>query len=527
MLTKFVHSFVILLALCLGGCSTFPPGANYPRTASTAMAHPENTQLAQTFSAAANANTGKSGFRVIQVGADGFLMRMQMIKAAEKTIDLQYYIFHGDNTGRLLTAAILSAADRGVRVRILIDDGETENGDEQIALIEAHPSIEIRIFNPFAYRGHVQFFRAGEYLLNNSRLDYRMHNKMLVIDNSIALIGGRNIGDQYFQVDPDSQFADDDLFSTGPITHQMSGIFDEFWNNSRSIPSKALDSAPHNATELVDHRHELNEERVQMKADGIDYVKRITSGEPFQGIVSGRLPLVWAHAQLVSDSPDKKQVEDGSMVGKLMHIDVAKATSGVQSELLMVTPYFIPGKVGMKLFQDLRQRDVHIRILTNSLESSTESLAQAGYMPYRKPLLEQGVELYEICSLLKNNKGSGQTAKMSSHGNFSLHGKLFVMDRQRLFIGSMNFDQRSMHLNTEIGLIVDSPELAQQVAVRFEAMVQPGNAYHVTLDPDSKRLIWHTEINGLAVDTDVEPARSDWQRFKTQFLSHLPLDSEL
>ncbi|HET7774890.1 MAG TPA: phospholipase D-like domain-containing protein, partial [Azospira sp.] len=210
---------------------------------------------------------------------------------------------------------------------------------------------------------------------------------------------------------------------------------------------------------------------------------------------------------------------------------VAEATGSVQSELLMVTPYLIPGKEGMALFLALRQRNVRVRILTNSLESSTVLLAHAGYMHYRVPLLESGVELYEIRALLGNTRGSGQTAAISGAGNYSLHAKLFVFDRQKVFVGSMNFDQRSMHLNTEIGLIIDSPELAQQVARRFDAMAQPANAYRLELRPSDNgsapELIWLTQENGQAVEYGVEPARSTWQRIKANILTLLPLDREL
>ncbi len=167
---------------------------------------------------------------------------MQMINAAEKTLDLQYFIFRGDETGKQLTRAVLHAADRGVRVRVLVDDGETIGGDDQIQALEAHPSVEIRIFNPFRYRGHITLIRFTEFTLNNSRLDYRMHNKLLVVDNSIALIGGRNIGNQYFQIDPESQMADDDVFAAGPIAQQLSATFDDYWNNFLSIPAEALES---------------------------------------------------------------------------------------------------------------------------------------------------------------------------------------------------------------------------------------------------------------------------------------------
>jgi putative cardiolipin synthase len=262
--------------------------------------------------------------------------------------------------------------------------------------------------------------------------------------------------------------------------------------------------------------------------DGVDYMKRVSTGEPLAGVMSGRLPLTWAPARVISDSPDKKKVENGSMVGRLMHRPVADAALAVQTELLMVTPYLIPGDEGMRMFKELHRRGVGIRILTSSLEGSTVDLAQSGYMRYRVPLLENGVELYEIRSLLGNTKGSGQTVTISRFGNYSLHAKLFIFDRQRLFVGSMNFDQRSMHLNTEIGLIIDSPELAGQMATRFEAMTQPANSYALALRSGSRpHLVWDTQEGGKAVEYRKEPARSAWQRMKVRFLSWLPLGREL
>ncbi len=218
-----LHLGCALLACCLGGCVSLPPGSDYPKTRTVALPEPEATHLGRQFADAAHEHGTKAAYRIITVGVDGFLMRMEMINTAERTLDLQYYILHEDESGRLLTEALRRAADRGVRVRLLLDDGETVSGDEQIFAIAARANVEVRIFNPFAYRGHNQFIRATEYLFNHSRLDYRMHNKLIVADNSIALVGGRNIGDQYFQIDPQSQFADDDVFVGGPIVHELSG----------------------------------------------------------------------------------------------------------------------------------------------------------------------------------------------------------------------------------------------------------------------------------------------------------------
>jgi putative cardiolipin synthase len=294
---------------------------------------------------------------------------------------------------------------------------------------------------------------------------------------------------------------------------------------------EALSGGKPSHAALNEHRDVLNEQHQQLKAGGVDYVKRVAIGEPFDGMVSGRLPLIWAPAQLVYDSPDKQKVEKGAMVGRLMQRPVANATLAVQSELLMVTPYLIPGNEGMRLFKNLRQRSVRVRILTSSLESTTVLLAHSGYMHYRVPLLENGVELYEIRSLLGNIRGSGQTTAISRFGNYSLHAKLFVFDRKKVFIGSMNFDQRSMHLNTEIGLIIDSPTLAKQIAERFDAMVQPVNSYQLLLRPSTtgraSSLVWLTQEDGKAVEYNREPARSDWQRIKVNMLSLLPLDKEL
>lgn len=528
---RFHACLVVLIVALLGGCASLPPGSDFAKTTSSALSNPQETRLGRQFTEAANAHQGNSGFRIIPVGADGFLIRMQMINAAERTLDLQYFIFHGDETGRLLTGAVLAAADRGVRVRLLIDDGETTAGDEQITTLEAHRAVEIRIFNPFAYRGHSKLFRAIEFMVNASRLDYRMHNKLLVADNAVALIGGRNIGDPYFQMDPKSQVADDDVFAAGPVAQQLSATFDEYWNSALSIPTEALAGGKSSRAALSAHREALQDQGRQLKAKDNDYVKRVATGEPFNGVISGRLPLIWANARVICDSPEKKKVVSGAMLGQLMQRDVADATIAVQSELLMVTPYLVPGKEGMLLFRDLRQRGVRVRILTNSLESAGVLVAQSGYMPYRIPLLESGVELYEVRSLLGNPRGSGQTAAISRFGNYSLHAKLFVFDRQRLFIGSMNFDQRSMHLNTEVGLIIDSPVLAKQVAARFEAMVQPVNSYSLVLHQNETggrpRLVWRTQEGAEAVEYTTEPARTEWQRFRVKVLSLLPLDGEL
>ena len=517
--------------LALVACGTLPSGAGTARQASTAFAAPQTTRLGSLALVHLHDGDGRSGFRLISVGVDGFVLRMQLIEAAQRSLDLQYFIFHGDETGRLITGALLRAADRGVRVRILVDDGETSTGDEQLTQLEAHPSIFLRIFNPFRYRGHSNLLRAAEFALAAGRLDYRMHNKLMVADNAVAVIGGRNIGDQYFQVAPSGQFADDDVVTAGPVVGALSATFDEFWNSELAIPAEALAGGKATHAQLRQDRAELGAQARAAKEGGIDYVARIATGRPLQAILTGELPLLWAPVRLVADSPDKRATEDGRSVGRLMQRPVLKTMLQVHAELLMVTPYLVPGAEGMQVLDALRQRGVRVRILTNSLESSTEPLAQAVYTRYRPPLLEDGVELYEVRAQPGLARGSGQSQAMSRNGNYSLHAKMFVFDREQVFLGSMNFDRRSMHLNTEIGLIIDSPELAAQIVGRFEEMVKPENAYRPVLRPTAEpgqfRLAWEATKDGIAVEYCREPARSAWQRFASGLLSWLPIDREL
>jgi cardiolipin synthase C len=263
---------------------------------------------------------------------------------------------------------------------------------------------------------------------------------------------------------------------------------------------------------------------------GGNQISKPISEQPLAGIISGLLPLTWAPAQLTYDSPYKKQTENGAITGRLMEPAVANAAKAVQSELLIITPFLIPGEEGMQLFKHLRQHNVRIRILTNSLDSAQVLVAQSGYMHYRLPLLDDGVELYEMRLHPGHGQGSSRKAAILPHGNNYLHAKLLVFDRQRVFIGSMNFDQRSSHLNTEIGLIIDSPTLAQQIAARFEAMVLPVNAYRLTLRTNGGEpptLVWRTQEDGKTVEFDTEPASSDWRKLKADALSLLPVDDEL
>jgi putative cardiolipin synthase len=487
------------------------------------------------FVTAAADHDGMSGYRILTAGVDGLVSRIELADAAERTLDLQYFIYKGDETGRLVTDALLRAADRGVRVRLLIDDGATVKGDEQVIALDAHANIQIRIFNPLHYRGHNPIRRSLEYLLDKRRLDYRMHNKLMVADNSIALIGGRNVGNQYFQIDPESQFADDDVLAAGPIAAKLSATFDEFWNSSFAIPAAALYSRQRSQAALDARRAQATqyaEQHLQtLKSDGLDYAGRIAAGGPYADLRSGKQPLVWASAVVVSDSPDKKNVESGARRGRLMERSVMKAAEAAQSEVVMVNPYILPAADEADVLKELRGRNVAVRVLTNSLISTPDLVAQAGYDRYRIPLLKEGVEIHELRALLGNIRGSGQSAAVSRYGNYALHAKLFVFDRARLFVGSMNLDERSKSLNTEIGLLIDSPDLALETLTRFDRMVLPENAYSLLWRGPSTgaggHIEWDTVENGQPVSYTREPARGNWQRLEFRLLSWLPITGEL
>ncbi len=526
-----VLAFWVVGIAGLAGCASLPKSDTYEKPASVAYAHPEDTRIAEAFATAAAAHSGSSGFRLISRGADGFALRMQLIDGAQHSLDLQYFIYHQDQTGQLITEALLRAADRGVHLRLLVDDGATVPGDGRIRVLAADPNIEVRIFNPFAYRGETVFGRGFEFMFHHRRLDFRMHNKLLLVDSAGALIGGRNIGDQYFQIDPQAQYADDDLFVTGPTVRELAASFDSYWNSALSYPVEVLSGGRPTAEQLAAYRADLSAVRQRAQDAGAGYLQDAASGEPLSGILSGELPVVWAPAQVVCDAPDKRHdhhKEDTR--SPFIYKPVAETVAAVRSELLMITPYFVPTPEESQILKELRGRNVRVGILTNSLESTTEISAHAGYQRHRTEMLQAGVEVHELRAAPDNPRGSGESAALLRHGNYGLHAKLYTFDRSKLFIGSMNFDQRSAWLNTEIGLIIDSSELTQQAVARYDAMTQLGNAYEVALrsDPEGHpTLIWRTRKGDRLIETTHEPSRNAWRDVQDDLLQLLPIDSEL
>ncbi|MEP6701554.1 MAG: phospholipase D family protein [Betaproteobacteria bacterium] len=515
-------------ATALGGCAGLIPGSDFPRNETTALSNPETTKLGRGVEALAKERAPNSGFRLLPIGPDGFIARMQMADAAERTLDVQYFIIQMDASGKLFAGQLLQAAERGVRVRILIDDSNASGREAEITALAANPNVEIRLFNPFRLRGNFLPFRAFELALTAGRLDYRMHNKLFAVDNEVALVGGRNIGDEYFQIGGDFEFGDYDVFVAGPIVKKLSATFDTYWNSGIAIPLEALVNGRPPANVLDEFKLAVEVHRRELAHQ--EFLRKAASGEPLASIATGKFPLTWANATVVVDSPDKAKVVKGESVGRLMQRPVANALTASTSELIMVSPYLIPGKEGMKLIKDVRDKNVRVRVLTNSLDSTDVLGAHAAYTNYRDDLVEEGVELFEVRPILGKPRGSGGVIESGRADHFALHAKTFVFDRQKVFIGSMNFDQRSLNLNTELGLIIDSPELSRQVAARFESIVQPANSYRILLRQGDggfgRQTVWRTENDKKLVEYDDEPVACSLQRIHSKLLALLPLEQE-
>jgi putative cardiolipin synthase len=533
-MSRFVatHAFrgwlVALAAAFLTACATMPPGADYPKIRSTAIAHPEETKVGRTVDALAKAHPGLSGFRLFASGSDAFTLRIQMANRAERTLDVQYFIFNDDDTGQLLMSAMLRAAARGVRVRVLMDDSQARGQDDRVAVLAANPNVEVRLYNPFYYRGSIALIRYAEFALTASRLDYRMHNKLFIVDNAIAVAGGRNVGDEYFDEGDALQFGDYDVFAMGPIVRDLSKSFDAYWNSALSIPVGALLGGEPTASQLAKLKQQLTEHKHDMHAS--DEERAIRTGKPLARLLGDDSGMVWAKAEVLADSPDKAKVENDDEPGALFRRRLLEAARDVRSELLIVSPYFVPGAKGEALLEKLRARGVRVRVLTNSLLSTDVPAVHAGYRRYRVPLLEAGVELYEVKPLPGKPHPGGGLLKSPSSGQFSLHAKAYVFDRKRIFIGSANFDRRSLHLNTEIGLMIDSAELAQQVVTRFETIANPANSFVLALQDEpggSHRLVWKSVKDGKPIVYEREPGDDSKRELLVDLYSLLPLEDQL
>jgi len=519
---------VVAVALAAASCATLPPpGADHPKHASRAIDHPEATNLGRQIDSVAKKHPGLAGFRLLPAGTEGLRARGELAEAAQKSLDLQYFIIQNDVTGKLLMDAVLRAADRGVRVRMLIDDTDDLAKNKQIIALAAHPKIEIRIFNPYFARGLFTALRWSEFIVDR-RLNYRMHNKVFIADNSAAVLGGRNIGDEYFAASTHTDFADFDVLALGAIVRRVSASFDSFWNSELAIPVQALLAAKPGEEALKAYRAELEQNRREPQTSV--HLPKLDFSDPVHALLDGDGALVWAKADVLYDNPEKFKVESGEKAGPLLRERLVQSIGAAEREVLIVSPYLVPGDDGMRLLEQMRARGVRVRIITNSLASTDVPAVHSGYEHYRTRMLEDGVELYEVRPAPEATDDHGHNLTPSG-GQFALHAKVFVFDRKQLFIGSMNFDYRSLKLNTEIGLLIDSPVLAERAGARFDAIAQAANCYIPHLGaPDAfghRRISWRTEENGKTVELATEPMGNLARGLQASLLTLLPLDDLL
>jgi len=516
--------FLILAISAFSGCANLP--LNYPRTSTTALSQPEETSLWRRIQPQLDGHPGESGFYLLPSGIDAFVARILLIDAAERTLDLQYYIFHGDITPKLVVDRLLAAADRGVRIRLLVDDWNIKGKDFVLAMIDAHPNIEVRIFNPVAGSRSSSLSRPFHYLLGAERIKNRMHNKAFVVDNIIAIVGGRNIGDEYFQAHDDINFEDMDLMATGPIAKEVSAGFDEYWNHELAIPVRAFVAREPPADDIEKARQILDEHRETLK--GTEYGRKLRESDLLKRLEAGRLPVVWAQGEVLYDRPDRVNASGPPNPSNSMGPRLREMIEEAQNEVLLISPYFVPRERGVELFAKMRHRGVTVKILTNSLASNDVPIAHGGYARYRKDLLRLGVDLFELRPAPGQREKKDHTQVSGSSGA-ALHAKTFILDRKVLFVGTLNLDPRSVRFDTQNGIVVRSETLAGQAARLFEETTSLHRAFRVTFRMDSPEvngspsggtgLEWVTEENGKEVRYFHEPETGLWRRITVKILS--------
>ncbi len=514
-----------LLALLLAGCaSTLNLDAR--RLPSQALSSQVDTPLkTQT---AARIPPDESGFHLLKSGHAALAARLTLAQRATRTLDVQYYLFHNDTTGKMVAASLLAAADRGVRVRLLIDDIDTADKELGLATLNAHPNIQVRLFNPFHTRSTNLLVRGWEALRESVRLNRRMHNKVFIADSQVGITGGRNIGDEYFGANRDLAFIDLDVIAAGAIVHALSQSFDDYWNSVAAVPASALPIAPSNK------RLQRTTQRLyQFRAEQLDsaFGRALTAADPVPGLLKGDTPWHIARADLVVDPPGKV-LKHNKSPSRLLVGQVAALWVNPTRHALIVSPYFVPGAAGMAYFKYWRGQGVQTDVLTNAYAASDVPIVHAGYANYRIPLLEAGVNLYELKPLAEHIGGRLRDLPGGS-SRASLHIKTFVFDDEHVFIGSFNFDPRSALLNTEMGLVIHSPELAREVTDMVENAMRPERSYRPRLVVETidrkvvKRLQWTDVHQGIARTFDREPDSTPIQRGLLDLLRMLPLEEYL
>ena len=514
-----------LWLMALGGCGSLP---QVNRTARNVDAIPlsQDTALGRIADAYRPA-PDQSGFRLMPLGSFSLDTRVQLARRAQVSLDVQYYHLENDESGRWLLRALRDAAARGVRVRLLIDDFYTSGADELFLSLAAHPNVEVRLFNPFCcarQQGHLTRFAAS--IGDIKRVNHRMHNKLFVADGAMAVIGGRNVANEYFLRNSMGQnFIDVDAFAVGWIVPPLQALFDRYWNADAVYPLEAIARSVATPAELRQKFDHWTGIELTPAPPALPRSDVLGYGPIAEDLDSGRLGLIWGEAYVFADHPDKPfdGEADGELEETSVTYNVFEALRMATQEIVISSPYLIPGQIGMDLFRELRGRGVRITAMTNSLGSTDEPLVHIGYTAYRDRMLALGVDLYEI---------SGSRVKRNRRDNLfgaslgRLHAKLAVVDRRVMFVGSMNLDPRSATINTELGAVINSPALAREM-IRIIDIDRLQSAYRLRLSDDGERCEWLGFEDDKEVVLTEEPDSSFWQRLKLMLLRPLVPESLL
>jgi len=508
-----------MMMAMMGGCATLPK--DFERPVSHAYTDTNDTRLGKALREDKRAQAGKSGFLLLGNGLDAFVARALLAQVAERSIDAQYYLYHDDLTGRLLTDQLIKAADRGVRVRLLVDDMDLGGRDLGAAVLDNHPNMEVRLFNPFSRKTS----RISQLLTRLGSVTRRMHNKSFNVDNQAAILGGRNIGDEYFEADPDLAFADLDVLAVAPVARQVSASFDRFWNSELAYPATVLRGEPPTPQEITDMGQMLKD-YVKQQEDSA-YLQALRDSNLAGMIRRDRVRYHWGKAEVIYDQPEKV-LHDFSETEFHLAPKLKPYLDGIRDELIIFSPYFVPGKKGTAFLSQLAERGVRVRILTNSLASTDVGIVHAGYAKYRKALLRAGVELYELNKKLSRKERKEKKGKSGS-SKASLHAKSFVFDRKQVFIGSLNLDPRAVYHNTEIGVMLASAEIAGGMGDWFDQHIGK-IAFRLELHPDEtgyEQIRWYGLEEGKERVFNAEPHAGFWRRVGIGFMRLLPIESQL
>jgi putative cardiolipin synthase len=484
--------------LILAGCAGLPQ--HVKKSPSLALQSPQNTELGSIVRASEDgSNKNLSGVRLLASGEEAFDSLIALADHAQRTLDIQYYIIHQDESARTLLEHVREAADRGVRVRVLVDDLNTAGEDRRFLHLGNHANIEVRVFNPFPGGRSATWSRILASISDIARINHRMHNKLLVADNELAITGGRNIGDEYFTLDKRSNFIDLDVVVAGPVVDQLSASFDAFWNSKYAYPIGSLASE--------DEKEGAAPPPVSpAENDDADWLERELDKKA--------LRLDWVPATVLADRPAKIASESSPDEEVTIANNIAELMRSAQHEVLVISPYFIPGDEGVALMRTLIDRGVHIRILTNSLASTDAPLVHNGYAHYRAALLKMGVELYEVRPKLGQKRPRFHPFKSS---NASLHAKALVIDQRTVFIGSLNMDRRSARFNSELGLVMRSSDIAKQVTNLLDDITADGS-YKLSLDRRG-HILWSFGEGDAARTWHTDPETTRFQRFSWRLLA--------